>query len=116
MITATFVVQKTLEMPQAEASEEAQAQLPTMAELEENNIIVAVKADGTVTVDGQSVTMEEVPEALEKAAEQRDNVELVLDVDDDVNHEQVVGIIDAAAGAQIERIHFVTRAPPGGGG
>lgn len=113
MITATFVVQKTLDMPAATGDEQnAPARAPTLSELRENNIIVAVKADGSIMVDDREVTLSEYPSALEEAAKSRDNVELVLDMDDGIEHETVVRLIDGAAGAEIEKVHFARRAPP----
>ena len=115
MITATFVVQKTLDMPQAGAADESAPARPTLSQLKETNIIVKVKAGGEISVDDKQVTLATLPDALREAAKDRDSVELVLDVDDDVPHQTLVQVIDGAAGAEIEKIHFVHRVPPAGG-
>jgi biopolymer transport protein ExbD len=113
MITATFVLQKTLDAPTAGGDQQdAPARRPTLIELRENNIIVTVKADGAITVDDKPVTLAEYSSALEEAARRRDNLELVLDLDDGIEHETVVRLIDGAAGAEIEKVHFARRAPP----
>ena len=52
MIAATYTVQKTLDLPASQPDPEAAAAV-TMEELEEENIIVKVAADGTVMVQDQ---------------------------------------------------------------
>ena len=103
-------------MPSSQASEEGAVRQRTLSELRQENIFVTVRGDGTITVDEKPATMAELPDVLERAARQRDAVELVLDAADDVGHETVVQVIDAAAGAQIERVHFVQRVGRGPGG
>ncbi len=68
-------------------------------------------ADGSLTVDGEPVAMADLEDALRAAAEKRDVVEMALTVDDPTRHALVVEVLDAAAGAQIERVHF-TRPEP----
>jgi biopolymer transport protein ExbD len=109
MITACFVVQKTLDMPPVQSSDQNAPKRYSMSELQKNNVVVAVKVDGSVTVDTKPVNMADLPDALKEAAKGRDNVEIVLDVEDDVEHETVVQVLDAAGAAQIEKIHFIHR-------
>ena len=106
MITATFVVQKTLDVPQAEANEPSSQWSPTWEEVEEQYIVVQVGQEGTVTVDDEPVDLEDLPVVLAQAVSERDLVEMALTVHDEVEHELVVGVLDAAAGAEIEQIHF----------
>ncbi|HET6883402.1 MAG TPA: biopolymer transporter ExbD [Pirellulales bacterium] len=117
MIAATFVVQKTLSMPRAEASEEEGASTVTIADLAKDNIMVKVAADGSVTLQGAPVPLDGLTDALNKAVREHSqaghqSTELVLDVADEVEHQTVVAVIDAAGGAQIEKVHFVSRKPP----
>jgi biopolymer transport protein ExbD len=113
MITATFVVQKTLDMPESSPEQEKDTpSRPTLSELAEQNIIVRIHEDGGIAVDDQPVELAQLPDALREASRGRDNVELILDVDDEVEYEIVVRVIDGAAGAQIEKVHFVRRAAP----
>ncbi len=109
MIAATYVVQKTLELSAAQA-EEAPATV-TMSQLAQDNIIVKVARDRSVSVDGVPATIDSLTESLSQAARRRQaaTAEVVLDVDDEVDHETVVKVIDAAAGAEIEKVHFVSR-------
>ena len=111
MITACFVVQKTLDMP-ATPKETAAPRRYTLAELAENNVVVTVKASGAIAVDGAPVEPAGVLEAVRGAIRGRTNVEMVLDAEDAVEHEAVVHVLDAAAGAQIEKVHFLHRAAP----
>jgi biopolymer transport protein ExbD len=109
MITATFVVQKTMDVPQAEAEEPSAQWRPTWNEIEEQYIVVELAADGTITVDDEPVDLEDLPAVLVEAADQRELAEMALTVDDEVEHELVVGVLDAAGGAEIERVHFARR-------
>lgn len=116
MITATFVVQKTLDMPQATADDQTASSLPTLSQLQSENIVVKVHGDGGVEVDDRPVAMEELTDALREASKKNpDNVELIMDVDDQVEYDVVVKVIDSAAGAEIERVHFVRHASAAGG-
>ena len=110
MITATFVVQKTLPTPEADADPQHR---PTLSQLQQDNIIVRITADAAITVDDRPTTLAELSDALVEAAKDRDNVEMVMDVADEVDYQIVVQVIDGAAGAQIERVHLARRAPPG---
>lgn len=110
MIAATYVVQKTLEIAAAQ-QEEAPATV-TLSQLALDNIMVNVARDRSVSVDGVPVLLNSLSEALVQSARRRKGAtaEMVLDVDDAVDHETVVKVIDAAAGAEIEKVHFVSRA------
>jgi biopolymer transport protein ExbD len=113
MITACFVVQKTLDMPAAHKETTAPRRY-TISELAKNNVIVTVKTSGTITVDGTAVEPDGVLGAVREAIRGRSNVEMVLDAEDAVEHETVVQVLDAAAGAQIEKVHFLHRPAPSG--
>lgn len=112
MISATFVVQKTLDMPAAQRDSQAAARRPTLSQIRAENILVRLAKDGALTVDGQPVQPAGLEKAIRAAGKGRENAELAMDVDDDVDHQAVVAVIDAAAGAQIEKVHFLRRGPP----
>jgi biopolymer transport protein ExbD len=114
MIAATYLVQKTLDMPKPEPSEEGAAAV-TMAELEKNNIIVKISRGGEITVQGKPTAVGDLVSTLKDAKKTAANAELVLDVDDEVEHELVVKVLDAAGGAQIEKVLFVSRVPAAAG-
>ena len=108
MIAATYIVQKTLDMPRPEQNQEGASAI-TLEELEKNNIMVKVSRDGSITVQKAPVERAKLIDALRQAVKQSDGAELVLDVDDEVDHETVVQVIDAAGAAQIEKVQFVSR-------
>ena len=110
MIAATYMVQKTLDMPKPDQDQDAPPGV-TMQELQANNVMIGLKADGSLTVQGKPVTLEELEATLTQVVSQERKSEAVLDASPDVSHETVVKVLDAAAGAQIERVHFVTHAP-----
>ncbi|HVX64152.1 MAG TPA: biopolymer transporter ExbD [Pirellulales bacterium] len=116
MIAATYVVQKTLDMPPLKTDEQAPATV-TMAQLAEKNIIVRVSDDQSATVDGVSVPLNELTAALKKAVKQHPagQPEIALDMADQITQDTVVKVIDAAGGAQIEKVHFITHTRARGG-
>jgi biopolymer transport protein ExbD len=113
MIAATYIVQKTLDMPKPEANPDA-ASTVTLEQLEKNNIMVKVGADKSITVQGLPAALENLEAVLTRAVKEHDGAEMVLDVHDDVDHDTVVKVLDAAGGAQIEKVHFVSRVGAGG--
>ena len=110
MIAATYVVQKSLEMPKVDNEDAPPTK--SLAQLEENNIIIKVLRDQSVEVSGKPTPMESLVSALTEEARAGSKSEVVIDADDEVHHETIVRVIDAAGGAQIEKVHFVSR--PGG--
>jgi biopolymer transport protein ExbD len=108
MITAAFVVQKTLDLPQSKTDSRPSAPT-TMSRLKEDFIVVAIQPGPVITVNEQPVAVDGLAGALRRAARGRDTVEMVLDVDDQVEHETVVQALDAAGEAEIERVMFVRR-------
>jgi len=105
MITAAFVTQKTLDMPQSKS--EGAARRVTQRQLAENNVVVKLHANGTIAVGDKQTTLEEFPRALGEAMKGRVSAEVYLDVDDDVEHEGLVQVLDGAAGANVQRVHFI---------
>jgi biopolymer transport protein ExbD len=114
MIAATYIVQKTMLLPRFQPDEGPPT--ATLSELARENIVVKVARDRSVTVDGGAAPLGDLTSALVAAAQRRQHAsaELILDVDDEVDQQTVVTVLDAAAGADIEQVHFVSRA--GGSG
>lgn len=109
MIAATYIVQKTMLLPRFEADEGPPT--VTLSELARDNIVVRVARDRSLTVDGSSTALGDLTSALIGALQRRQHAsaELILDVDDEVDQQTVVSVLDAAAGAEIEQVHFVSR-------
>lgn len=108
MIAATYTVQKTLDLPAAQPDPDRGAAV-TIEELEQNNVMVAVAQDGSVTVQGQPAPADDLPRALRDAIAAMNQAEVVLDVHDQAAHEVVVQVLDAAGAAQVEKVMFVSR-------
>lgn len=109
MIAATYTIQKTLDLPKQSPNPDA-AGAVTMEQLEKENIIVRVATDGSIVVDEQATPVEDLVARLKEATRNRRSAELVLDIDDEVAHDVVVKILDAAGAANIEKVLFVSRA------
>jgi biopolymer transport protein ExbD len=107
MIAATYTVQKTLDLPKQSPNPDA-AGAVTMEQLEQENII-RVTTDGSIAVDDQPTPAEDLVSRLKEATRSRRSAELVLDIDDEVVHDVVVKILDAAGAANIEKVLFVSR-------
>lgn len=71
--------------------------------------MVRVATDGSIVVDDQPTPVEGLVSRLKDATRTRRSAELVLDIDDEVVHDLVVKIIDAAGAANIQKILFVSR-------
>jgi biopolymer transport protein ExbD len=105
MLTAAFVVQKTLDMPPGKTGEGTTIGQKELAK----NVVVVLKRDGTISIGGKPVPLEGLTAELRAASKSRENRELFLDVEDDVAHERVVQVLDRAAEAEIHRVLFVYR-------
>lgn len=108
MITATFTIQKTLDLPSSRPDQAGASQ--TLEELQEERIVVVLKADGSITVDGTPTDSEGVIAAIQEANRNKRSAELILDVEDQSSHESVVRLLDAAGAARIEKVLFASRA------
>jgi len=108
MIAATYTIQKTLDLPKTSPNPNA-AGAVTMEQLEQENIIVQIAMDGSITIDDEPAPVSELVSRLRAATRNRRSAELVLDVDDQAEHDLVVKVIDAAGAANIEKVLFVSR-------
>ena len=108
MIAATYTIQKTLDLPKQSPNPDA-AGAVTMEQLEQENIIVRIAMDGSIVIDDQPTTIDDLVSTLRKATRNRRSAELVLDVHDQAAHDVVVKVIDAAGAVNIEKVLFVSR-------
>lgn len=107
MIAATYTIQKTLDLPKQSPNPDA-AGAVTMEQLEKENIIVRIATDGSIAIDDQPTQINDLVSTLRTATRSRRSAELVLDVDDQVAHDIVVKVIDAAGAVNIEKVLFVS--------
>lgn len=108
MIAATYVVHKTLDIPQNQRQEEG-ASTVTMQDLASENVVISVSEQGAVKVEGTEIPLAELEAELRKAMRTKRSSEVVLDVADQALHEVVVAVLDAAGGAQVDKVLFVSR-------
>lgn len=113
MIAATYTVQKTLDLPTSQPDPEAAATV-TMEELEKENVIVKIAADGSVTVQNEPVAIADLVPKFNDAMRSNSSAEMVLDIHDDALHDVVVQVLDAAGAAGIQKVLFVSRVSAGG--
>jgi len=114
MITASFSLQKSLEVPPPSPDQKGAAQtLQSLEDLENRSIIVRITDDNLILVDDQPVAdrarLAETLQSLRTA----DRNELVLSAADAAFHETVVAVIDAANEAGLQKIRLATRAAGG---
>ena len=113
MVTAAFQLQKSLEVPAPDQSENA-AQSRTIEELEEDDdfIIVRIEGDNTVWVDesiahSQQEILTKLREARNDASARGPNSLLVV-ASGDAHHESVVTALDAGNAVGMENIRLAT--------
>ena len=114
MLAATLTVQKTLDSPHQKQQQQGAA--ATESELKDEHVFVSLSADGTVQVNEETIAPEShstLKDVLKNAISEMDNSEMVLDAPDDVKHEYVIAVLDAAAGAEVNKVLLVTK-PEGG--
>ena len=111
MITASFSVQHTLEVPPPNPETRGASPLPK-EQLEQNSVMVRVEAGDRFYVDEQPVAAADLAVALAAAMAEGTRTELVIDAEDDARHESVVEVYDAANDAGMQRIRI---AVPAGG-
>ena len=111
MITASFSIQKTIQVPPPDPEKQGAAQsVQSLEDLEVDAIIVEIDEDNAIVVDDDPV---DDPAALPQLFEQKMTAEqkneLVLEAASAALHDTVVQVIDAANDVNIQRIRLVTR-------
>lgn len=103
MLTTTFIHDRVLDvtLPTADTGTEQEAPL--------QNHVVELSAQGTLALDGELITEEELAERFEAIA-QRD-AQVVLWADAEVINQRVVTVLDLARRAGVARIGMGTAVP-----
>ena len=100
MVTATTVLYKTLEIPKPsnEQAPTAVAQGRSLADLQDDNVLVEIDAAGAVKIDREPVprNMEAIVERLRTAREKTNRKSMLLSADYATKHRDTVVVIDAA--------------------
>lgn len=102
MITASFSIQKSLEVPAPDPEEKGQSTaIRNLEEFEEESIMVEIDARNLVTVDEQMVSdLKLLPKVLKAARKP----EILITAHEDSLHEVVVRVIDAANEVGLQKI------------
>lgn len=111
MLTASYTIQKTIEVPQPESDELRTAQaLPRLEDLQRENVIVRVAADNVISVDEEETPAAGLAVALRERLRSSGRTQLVIKADDQALHETVVAVIDAANEVGMQRIRIAAAA------
>ena len=88
----------------------------TQPQVRPNEINVAVTADGRYALDRKllgTTDVQEIADALQRAAQGKDNPLLVINADAQAPHQAVISVMEAARLASIVRISFATQKTSG---
>ncbi len=100
MVTATTVLYKTLEIPKpsAEQAPAAVAQGRSLADLQDDNVLVEIDAAGAMKIDREPVpaNMDSLVERLRTTREKTNRKSMLLSADYATKHKDTVVVIDAA--------------------
>jgi biopolymer transport protein ExbD len=108
MITASFNVQKSIEVPAPSPDDQGAATVQTLDDFEANSIIVEVDAQNTIFVDYERLS--HVGELVDTLRDKMSlKQELVIDAHADAFHETVIHIIDAANAVGMQKIRLASR-------
>jgi biopolymer transport protein ExbD len=111
MITASFSLQKTLEVPPPDPESQGASPLP-LEQIEENSVVVRVEPGDAYLVDDRPVpNADDLPAALSEAMADGNRSELVIEADDAARHEAVVRVYDAGNEVGMQRIRLATPPP-----
>ncbi len=114
MVTASFSLQKTIEIPPPKQDQKGAAQSLTIEELQSNTIFVKIDERNGIFVDdvpaGESSKLTEI---LTHARLTTLRTEVAIDAHPEALHETVVLVIDAATAAGMQKVRIVSRAAAG---
>lgn len=110
MITASFSLQKSIEVPPPSPEQKGAAQTTfTLDDLQANAVIVRIDDRNAITVDDEPVPDPSKLARILRTAISVERNELVLSADAAALHETVIAVIDAANEAGMQRIRLASR-------
>jgi biopolymer transport protein ExbD len=110
MVTASFSLQKTIEIPAPKQDQKGAAQSLTIEELQSNTIFVKIDEQNGITVDDVPAgEPSKLTEILTQARLLTLRTEVAIDAHPDALHETVVLVIDAATAAGMQKVRIVSR-------
>jgi biopolymer transport protein ExbD len=115
MVTASFSLQKSLEMPVPDPDKQGAAQsLQPLEDMQDTSVIVEIDDRDNVLVDDEPLgDIGRLPDALRDRMRREQKSELVLTASANATHRTVVAVIDAANEVGMQRIRM---AAPGRSG
>ena len=113
MVTASFSLQKSFEVPRPDPDQEGATQsIQSPEDLQENSIIVRIDENDAITIDFEPVTNpEDLTDLLLDKRRIEQKGDLVIDADERATHGAVVLVNDAAVDADFQHIRLAVRAP-----
>ena len=107
MVTSSYSIQKTIEIPRPDPEQEGVQQQPRdLSDLESTNIIVLVDSDNTIRVDEIETSVDDLVSEIRSRFLESGKTELVINAAGDAFHETVVSVIDAANLVGLARIRI----------
>lgn len=112
MITASFSLQKTIEIPQPDSDKKGAAQsLLTLEDLQDTAIIANIDSRSEIELDEVPVAAgERLIDLLQSKMRREKKTEIIINADGAAQHRVVVRLMDAANGAGLQKIRLVSRA------
>lgn len=111
MLSATYEQQKTIDTPPPPGQGAA---LKTLDDLQQQNIIAKIGRDGSLHIDKEAVSWEDVRHHLTEKRRQHGKAWLIIVMEDDGKWELTVRLQDEATQAGIERIRYGKGVPLSG--
>jgi biopolymer transport protein ExbD len=110
MITASFTVQKTIEVPPPDPEKRGATQsLQTLEDLERTSVVVQIDERNSITVDDVPLAdPSSLADVLRDKMYQEQKNELVIEAHADAFHETVIAVVDAANEVQFQKIRLAT--------
>lgn len=110
MVTASFSLQKTIEIPAPKQDQKGAAQSLTIEELQSNTIFVKIdERNGIFVDDVPAGDPSKLTDILTQARLTTLRTEVAIDARPEALHETVVLVIDAATAAGMQKVRIVSR-------
>lgn len=110
MITASFSLQKSMETEAPESEQEGFAQMPTIEDLADDSVIVAIDEKDALFVDDVPVSGPgELQEVLLRKMSAEQKREMIIEAHYQATHGIVVAVTDAAVEVGMQRVRRVSQ-------
>ena len=104
MITASFTLQKSLNVPPPDPDEGASSQ-PVTDEMQAESIEIRIDQENTILVEGVAVeTFDEIVGAIEQKMGEEGKTAILLEAEPESTHGKSILVFDAAQAAKVQKI------------